>query len=253
MVPALLLGIILGWQLQRARQRRVTGPQPASAASAFHRLKSNQGAGDAHADLDEMEREAAALQSAIAKARQRLGDLDREHARLLQEISGREDLIGEDRRTVESLRQSRESRQDQVLADIDLGGEEIEMVGRLRNPYTARINRLSQKLDDRNTELESLRATHDQMLDAIDEARGMLRAKQDEYERLMHELQVREDDLSRIQAEVAEQSAALRTLVAGEHDAARGDGLRVAPFRETPPRDESSAERPRLTERANER
>src|SRR5690606_17734431 len=132
-----LVGMALGGSVRSARLRRELanrGTPLSSAAYAHTRLK------DKHIDpegvkheLEFAERQLDAIRSAVARARQQADDLDREHAQLLQEIEVRSQEVQQDRCLLEARREMAETAQEGMRADIDLGGQEIEELERMRD------------------------------------------------------------------------------------------------------------------------
>lgn len=223
-IPALLIGLVLGWQLHAARRRRELADATApltSAAYAHTRLKDKHTNADgAKSEFDIAERQLDSIRNAVAKARQQADDLDREHAQLLDEIEVRREELQEDRRTLETLRQKSQTAQEQMLTDIDLGGEEIEELERMRDTYTQRINRLSQQVEEQLNQLDRLRRAYNENAEAAEHLRDEAHQVDVEYERLLRERQQRERDLNRVREQIAERTATLKGLLKQQHDAA---------------------------------
>lgn len=156
MIPALLLGIILGWQLQRVRQQRNTSraASPSSPASRAHARLSGQhdNLEDAQAELDYLERQLVSMNNAVAKARQQLKDLDSEHGHLQQEIEQHQSGKA-------PLPSSQQDRRAAVLEDIDASGAEVDRLERMRDTYAQRISQLMQTIVEQVVTLNSMRET----------------------------------------------------------------------------------------------
>lgn len=155
MIPALLLGFILGWQLQRVRQQRKTSPNGLSSpASRAHARLSGQhdNLEDAQAELDYLERQIVSLNAAVTKARQQLKELDSEHGHLQQQIEARASGAA-------SPPPSQQERRTAVLEDIDASGVEVDRLERMRDTYAQRISQLMQTIEEQQVTLNSMRET----------------------------------------------------------------------------------------------
>ncbi|HLV44900.1 MAG TPA: hypothetical protein VKY39_08070 [Aggregatilineales bacterium] len=220
MIPALALGVALGWTLQLARQRRAA-PPVASAPVARVRVGGRKALSpDARAEMDAVERQTVALNVAISRARQQLEDLGSEHDQLIEEITIRRTEIEEDRRTVDQLRQARQSRQEQMLEDIDAGGEELEMLERMHQNYTERITRLSQQVEDKLNELEVLRRSYGSTLEEIAQTREQIERQEGDLRRLVSRRAQLEQDIDHVQRQIAERNQTLHRVHEQQHERA---------------------------------
>lgn len=218
MIPALALGIALGWYWHLARQRRAS-PPAASAPVARVRVGGRKAlSADAREEMDAVERQTVALNVAISRARQQLEDLGSEHDQLVEEITIRREEIEEDRHTVDQLRQARQSRQEQMLDDIDAGGEELEMLERMHQNYTERITRLSQQVEDKLNELEVLRRSYSSTLEETAQAREQIERQEGELRRLVSHRDQLEQDIDHVQRQIAERNQTLHRVHEQQHE-----------------------------------
>jgi chromosome segregation ATPase len=221
LIPALLLGILLGWNLHVTRQRRKnrengndSSPAPASNRSISELKRATQ---ESEAEKLILEARLAALNQQNATARQQLQELDQEHTRLLVDIDEQRSSVLEQRSALQNASQHMATQQDVILNDIDSSGEELEMLEQLSKTYEARINRLSQQVSWQDSELQRLRQTVKNKTGEIDEARALIDQRDADLRRLILQRQQREADLARVRQQVRQHNEELRRLV--EHQA----------------------------------
>ena len=136
---------------------------------------------------------------------------------LLNQAPTRQELQ-EDRRTLEALRQKAQSAQEEMLADIDLGGQEIEELERMRDTYAQRINRLTQQVEEQVSQLDRLRRAYNENIEAAERLRAEAQQADAEYERLLRERQQRDRDLKLLREQIAERTAILQGLIKQQRD-----------------------------------
>lgn len=200
-IPGLLLGIVLGWQWQLVRQRRKGAAlsDSASPASRAHaRLRGqHESPDDAQGELDYIERQLVSLNGAVAKARQQLKDLDSEHAQLQQAIDQRRADVDSSRASLDNLSQVHEAQQqEEMLMDIDDGGEEIELLQKMRETYSQRINRMVHEVEVQESTLAQLRQTRNQNVEEIARTEEEIRQAESELDRLVEQHEQRRAELS---------------------------------------------------------
>src|SRR5690606_13841383 len=105
-----------------------------------------------------------------------------------------------------------------MLADIDLGGQEIEELERMRDTYAQRINRLTQQVEEQVSQLDRLRRAYNENIEAAERLRAEAQQADAEYERLLRERQQRDRDLKLLREQIAERTAILQGVIKQQRD-----------------------------------
>jgi predicted nucleic acid-binding Zn-ribbon protein len=208
-VPAFLLGLLLGWYLRPAF-RRQHGDSSPDARSARQQAEKLQNAGAEAALLDER---LISLNQTITASRQQLEQLDKEHQQLLVAIDDRRAEIVEARSKLHSFEKNFESQQSEMLANIDASGEEYEMLQQLDSRYTSRIAHMTQKIQLLDRDLQTLRQSITVKEAEIEKARQLANQRDAELKRLIRQHQQRETDLDRTREQLSRRNDELRRLL----------------------------------------
>jgi hypothetical protein len=233
-VPALLIGAWLGWQLRSTRRRADGDKSTPAIQPAATGDPPAQTPREARARMDYLEQQLAALNQSIVAAREQFDDLNDEHARLLLSIDAKRADVQEARGTLHDLREQARARQSRLLADIDESGEELDVLERMNRSLAERINNLTQQYERQKRKLELLQQTIREKTSEIREAEQLIEQRDADLRRLIHTRQQREADILRIKHQVNQQHAELRNLLESQKRSELYDGFDLS---STPPRD----------------
>ena len=223
-IPALLLGILLGWQLQAARQGALAGSrhgpsQPLTSCSAGPN-GNHPNPHEASTELEYLDRQLSTLNESITTTRLQLEELDDEHARLLVGVDEQQATIRSTRSTLHNVEQDLHDQQERLLVDLDASGEELEMLKQLNRTYASRIERLTQQAQRQDSELQTLRQAVKAKTAEIKAAHDLIEQQDAELRRLNLQRQQRDADLDRVRQQLAQRSEELRALL--EHQQRSG-------------------------------
>ncbi len=210
-IPALLLGMALGWSLHAAR--RGAAPSLSAGAAAPGVGSGLQNVNEAQAELDFLDRQIVSLNEAITAARQQLEALDEEHTRLMIEVDERRVDNQATRGTLHTLEQDFRTKQERLLTDIDASGEELDTLNQMIERYGDRIKWLTQLFQRQESQLQMLRQTVKAKTAEIDEAKTLIEQRDAELRRLIRERQQREADLTRVRQQVVQRNEELRNVL----------------------------------------
>jgi chromosome segregation ATPase len=212
-IPALLIGAWLGWQLRSTRRRADGGHSAPAIQQAATGEPPAQTAREARARMDYLEQQLAALNRSIVAAREQFDDLNDEHARLLLNIDAKRADVQEARSTLDDLKEQARARQSRLLADIDESGEELDVLERMNRSLGERINNLTQQYERQKRRLELLQQTIREKTSEIHEAEQLIEQRDADLRRLIDTRQQREADILRIKHQANQQQAELRNLL----------------------------------------
>ena len=220
-MPALGLGILLGWQLYAVKVRRdyLEGRKtksPDGETVSHNPLR--QAVDDARQEHEQLETELVTLQHNLAAARRQREELDEQYASLMLGIDAVRSETMEAHKNLGQQQSSTLARQEQVLTDVDASGEEIEMLEQLSESYAVRINRLTQQVQRQDSELQLLRQTVKSKTSEINEAQAMIDRRDAELHRLIRQRQQREADMKRVRQQLAQRNEELRKMVEATPD-----------------------------------
>lgn len=211
-VPALLIGVWLGWQLGSNRRRSggKSAQAPAGTANGESPVRT---AREARARIDYLEQQLAALNQSIVAAREQLDDLSDEHARLLLNIDAKRADVQEARSTLHDLKEQARAQQERMLADIDESGEELDVLERMNRSLGERINNLTQQYERQKRQLELLQQTIRDKTAEIHEAEQLIEQRDARLYRLIQTRQQRDADILRVKQQVSQRQVKLRNLL----------------------------------------
>lgn len=246
-IPALLLGIVVGWNLRLRRERR----RAAAAASQDTPLsvldEKRRAVQDAEAEQAELETRLTQLTQMIASARLQLHEAEEEQRHVLLDLEGHENgLQGaqEPLRAAQEALDAQKARTEALLADVDASIEEYEMLSKVNETYAARIKRLTQETQRQDSELQMLRQTLKSTAAEIASTREQISQLDKERRELTLQLQQSEADVAQIRQRLAGLSEELRRLLDSQ---TRTSGFaNEAPGRGQPRIDVTPPNRPRL-------
>ncbi len=216
-IPALLLGGLLGWQLHAARQGASAGSrrgpnQPLASCSAGPN-GNHPNPHQASAELEYLDRQLSTLNESITTTRLQLEELDDEHTRLLVGVDEQLAAIQSTRSALHHVEQDLHNQQERLLIDLDASGEELEMLKQLNRTYASRIERLTQQAQRHDSELQTLRQAVKAKTAEIKAARDLIEQQDAELRRLNLQRQQRDADLDRVRQQLAQRSEELRVLL----------------------------------------
>jgi chromosome segregation ATPase len=207
-IPAFLLGLLLGWYLRPASRRQPDDSRP--EARSAERLRNLR---NAEAEAVLLDERVISINQTINASRQQLKQLDKEHQQLLITLDDRRAEIGEARSKLHSFEKNFESQQNEMLANIDASGEEYEMLQRLDSRYTSRIAHMTQKIQLLDRDLQTLRQSITVKEAEIEKARQLVNQRDAELKRLIRQHQQRETDLDRTREQLSQRNDELRRLL----------------------------------------
>ena len=224
LIPAFLLGMLLGWYLRQASDRHQRDDdatyRPSENTTKRHDLR------EAETESILIDERIISINQTISAARQQLEQLDDEHRRLLISLDTRRAEMGETRSKLHSFEKTLESQQNEMLANIDASGEEYEMLERLDNRYTSRIAHMTQKVQLLDRELQDLRESIIVKEDKIENARRLVKERDAELTRLIRQRQRCDTDLERTRQQLSQRNDELRRLLDSQSQDERYEDFR---------------------------
>lgn len=243
-IPAALLGALFGWQLNAARARRTGHENGADGTPVDPSLVARYTSVDeARVEADGLDNKLATLNEAITAAREQYQALSEEHKKLVLSIETKRGQVQDAQHSLQSF----DSQQNSVLVNIDASGEELAMLERLNETYSARISRLTSDVESRSAEVDRLNKLAEKQKADIQVLQTQIR-RQENHLAAMDE-QMRETALKIKQAEEASagRRAKLQQILDNQQRAGiRTDAPSAVYSSRFTRRDVTPGERPRL-------
>lgn len=214
-IPALVLGVVLGWQLRAVRERKATPekePPPANPLGGLvqSRLETLD---EARTELSRLENQISTVHQSIRDATETYDELQGEYRQLIINLDRRRTTVEDSQAQVDVRESLQEFQKEQMLADVDASGAELEVLQHLNSRYETRINKLTQQIERQDSELQMLSKTARSRTADIEEQQQLIDQRDSELRQLIRQRQQRETDLERARQQLTEVNDELRRLV----------------------------------------
>lgn len=252
LIPALMLGTLLGWHLHAARHRRTAAPggsfaTPAMAMPADRRRQLQE----AELEVAQLDAQLAVTNQKIATYRQQLQAHEDELSGLLVDIDEQQAAIKDARRNSQNYGKNLAAEHSKLLSDIDNSGEELEMLEKLNETYTARIQHLTQQVSWQDSEIQLLHQGVREKTAEIKEAEALIAQYAVELRRLNRKCQQRENDIKKARQTLMQRDDELRRLVGHDMHSGQLAGLPPTTDQGTGRKDVTPPGRPQLPEHSS--
>lgn len=187
LIPALLLGITLGWHL---RSGGVNGLHDRTRQVHQSNDQARQELQGAELELMDLKRCLSDVSQDITIARSQLQTLKNQYANLLLEIDEQREAITSACTTEPTYDSNpvehdlRETREDRLLSEIDTDDRDIFMLEQICNQNKARIASFNQQLDLQQRDLGMLQGAINRKNSEIEAAESLIEQRESELRRL---------------------------------------------------------------------
>lgn len=215
LIPSVAVGIMLGWQLQLARQKKSSTDNAIEPTNPMEGLIQTRIATleEAQSELTRLEEEIRSIHQNIQEATEQHGNLEKDYSDLLIKLDGRRTAVEGAKAQLTARKDLKTSQKEQILAEVDASGAELEELQHLNDRYESRIIRLTQQVERQHSELQRLRQTVKIKTAEIEEQQELIQQREAELLQLIRQRQQREADLQRAQEQLNEVNKELRRLV----------------------------------------
>jgi predicted flap endonuclease-1-like 5' DNA nuclease len=223
-LPALLIGLVMGYTLNVAHHRRTRKPvfqqpiQPDEADDAEMSLNTKKAmVSESEVQLSQLEVRLAYLTKSLTRMREQVDAAESEQHNLLLTLDERQGSVSNAQQSLSSIREDLETRNQEassLLKSIDRSIEELDLLNQMQEGYTVKINRLTQQVQWQDGELRMLRQTVKAKTTEIDEAKALLDQRDAELRLLIRQRQQREIDIAHARQQLVQRDDELRRQVA---------------------------------------